>query len=87
MIKNAVYRDLVAMQNSKHAFGNASLGEHLGEQNRNRWVFLAGLEDECVTCGDRVGEHPHGHHGRKVEWGDSGYDTKWLANRVHVDPA
>ena len=77
----------IALDDVEDAVGHACLGQQLGDVERGRWVLLGRLEDERVAAGDRVGEHPHRDHGRKVERGDAGDDTQGLANLIDVDPA
>ena len=56
-----------------------------GEEERGGRVLLAGLEDERVAAGDRVGAHPQRHHRREVEGRDAGDDAERLADVVDVD--
>ena len=87
MLEQAVDGDLVTLNDVEHACGEPGLGEKLGHEEGDRRVLLAGLEDEAVARGDRVGEHPHRDHGREVERRDAGDHAEGLLDRVHVDPA
>ena len=85
MLENAVDGDFVALNHIEHAGGKAGLGEELGHEECDGRVLLAGLQDEAVTGGNRVCEHPHWNHGREVERRDAGNDPEGLFDGVDVD--
>ena len=85
MLEDPVDGHLVTLDDVEDTRRQACIGEHLGDEQGDRRVLLAGLEHEGVAGGDRVGEHPHGHHGGEVEGRNACHDTEWLAQGVDVD--
>ena len=87
VLEDAVDRHLVAVDDVEDAVRQPGLLQQLTEIDRCGRVLLGRLEDEGVPAGDGVGEHPHRHHGREVEWRDAGRHAERLADLVHVDAA
>ena len=87
VLEDAVDRDLVAVDDVEDAVRQPRLLQQLTEIDRCGRVLLGRLEDERVPAGDGVGEHPHRHHRREVEWRDACCHAERLADLVHVDAA
>ena len=85
VLEDGVDGDLVALDHVEHAVGQARLLEQFGQVEGGRWILLGWLQDEAITAGDRVGEHPHGHHHGEVERRDARDDAERLADRIDVD--
>jgi len=81
-----VDRRAVALHHVEDAGRRPRPVQQVGQQQRDRRVLLARLEDERVTGDHRGAEHPHRYHRREVERGDPGDHAERLADRVHVDP-
>ena len=86
VFQEGVDRLLVTMHNVEAAIGKAGLSQQLRQEHRGGRVLLARLQNEGIAAGQGVGKHPHGHHGREVERGDSRDHAKRLTDVVHVDP-
>ena len=82
--QDRVDRFLVAVDDVENALRQSGFQQQLGQQERRGGIALAGLQDEAVAAGQRNGEHPHRHHGRKVERRDAGDHAQRLAQRVAV---
>ncbi len=87
VLQEAVHGHLVAVDDVEDAVGQAGLRKELGDLQGRRRVLLGRLEDEGVAGRDGDREHPHRHHGRKVERRDARDDTQRLADRGDVDAA
>ena len=83
--QQGVHRFFVALHDVEHAIGQPRLLEQIGQHQRRCRVGRAGFQDKGVTRGDGHGEHPHGHHDRKVEWRDTSHHTQGLAQCPVVD--
>ena len=86
VLEDAIDGDLVAVDDVEAAVGKPGLLQQVADEHAGRGILLARLEDERVSAGEGVGEHPHRHHAREVERGDAGDDTQRLLDAVHVDP-
>ncbi len=85
VLQDAVDGDLVALHDVQHTLRQARLGGEFGQPVRRRRVLLGRLQDEGVAGRDGQREHPHRHHGREVERGDTRNYAQRLANRGHID--
>ena len=70
------------VQNSRR---QSRFGEQFGEPHRAGRVFLRGFQDKGVAAGDGDGKHPHRHHGREIERGDSDAYPERLPEGKTVD--
>ena len=86
VLEDAIDGNLVSLHDVEHALGQARLPEQISDEQRDRGILLARLQYEGVSGGDRIGEHPHRHHGREVERGDAGHHAERLADREDIDP-
>lgn len=72
------------VDNVQNTGGDASLLGELGKDHGCAGVLLGGLNNTGVSDDVGKGEHPEGDHGGEVEGGDTGNDTKGLADGVGV---
>ncbi|MCY1172384.1 hypothetical protein D9M73_125190 [compost metagenome] len=77
-----IHRFLVTVHDVEDALRQAGFQQQLGNVQGRARVTLGRLEDECVAAGDGQRVHPQRHHGREVEWGDTGNH----AQRLEVGP-
>src|SRR5688500_9766566 len=82
MVDQCLDHALPAMQHREHAGRIARLLHELAEQCGGERHLLRGLEHERIAERDGDGEKPHRYHRWKVEWGDTGHHTEWLAAHV-----
>ncbi len=77
----------VSINNVQYTWRQPGFASKLGQAQSHRRVFFRWLQHEGVAAGDGDGEHPHRHHGGKVERCYATADTDGLTDRVHVNPA
>ena len=79
MVEQTVDGQLVALQHGENALGQTGLREQIGDEQADRRIALARLQDEGIASGNRHRHHPHRHHEGEVERRDAGDDAQRLA--------
>ena len=87
MIKDRVDSFLVAIHHIHHTVGRAGLGHQTGQHHRRTGITLGWFQNKGVAAGQRHREHPHRHHRREIERGDTGHNANRLAQRIHIHTA
>ena len=85
MHEQGVDRFFVALDHVEHAVWQARFFQQVGHEECGRWINRAGLQHKSVAASDGDGEHPHGHHHRKVERCDACHHAQWLAHGPVID--
>ena len=78
IFQNRIYRFLVALNDTEHAFRQASFCQQFCHHQGYSRVSWARLQDKTITCRDRQREHPHRHHHRKVKRRNARYNAQRL---------
>ena len=76
-----------AVHEIEHAFGQACFFQQFDDQDGSERNFFAWLEHERVSAGERVGKHPHRHHGRKIKRRDPNAHAEGLMHCLAIDAA
>ena len=76
-----------AMHHIEYAVRQPGFFQQFGHANRGRRHQRRGLEHKGIAAGQRDREHPHRHHRREVEGGDTRDHAQWLHQREAVNAA
>ena len=76
-----------AVDQVEHAFGQTGFFQQFNDENRAERNFFTRLEDESISAGQGGREHPHRHHGGKVERRNADTDPQGLIHRLAIDAA
>ncbi len=87
VLQQCIDRHLVALHHIEDAIGQTGFLEQTRHQQAGRRIALGRFEDEAVAGHQRHGNHPQGHHDRKVERRDPGADAQWLTQVPVIDTA
>ncbi|GAB0068724.1 hypothetical protein IBA8402_44900 [Pseudomonas syringae] len=85
VLQQRIDRHLVTLHHIEDAIGQTGFLEQARHQKAGRWIALGRFEDEAVTGHQRHGNHPQGHHDRKVERRNPGADAQWLTQVPVID--
>ena len=75
------------MNDVEDAVRQTGFAEEFGDANRRARIALGRLENESVTTGNGNRVHPHRHHHREIERGDTSDHAERLAHAPVVDTA
>ncbi len=73
------------MNHIQHTLRQPGLVQQLSYQQRGTGIAFGGFEDEAIATRDGQRVHPQRHHGREVEWSDTGNDTQRLEIRPRIN--
>ena len=85
MFKQTVNCYFVAINDVEYAIRNACLLQQICQEQSNRWILLAWLQNERVAARNGACKHPHRNHCRKVERRNACHNSEWLTNAVHIN--
>ncbi len=84
MLQQPLDRYLVTLQHVQHARRQPGLMRQLCKQQARRRHLLRRLQNKSIAACDRVREHPHRHHRRKIKRRNPRHHTQRLPYLIHI---